>query len=107
MEGAGSIRQPDPEWVGMIYVSRRKPAISIFDAQADARRMDHVQAVDLVQGGMEIGLDGEMGHDDQRDRALLGGVVAGIVLDDAGDADPLARRGSGPAAPARRAGRRS
>ena len=50
--------------------------------------MDDVEAVDLVQCGVQIGLNGKMGHDDQRYGAFLGRVVSRIVLDQAGDADP-------------------
>ena len=47
------------------------------------------RSIDHVQGGVKIGLNGQMGHDHQRHRALLGCIVAGIVLDHAGDADPF------------------
>ena len=63
--------------------------MSIFDAQADAGGVDDVQPVYPIDGRLDIGLDGKVGHDDQRDRTLLGRIVAGIVLDHAGDADPL------------------
>ncbi len=51
--------------------------------------MDRFEAIDLGQSGVKIGLDGEMGHDDQRHGALVGRVVSRVVLDDAGDADAL------------------
>ena len=49
--------------------------------------MDDVEPVDHAQGRMEIGLDRQVGHDHQRHGAVFGSVVAGVVLDHAGDAD--------------------
>ena len=51
--------------------------------------MNDLEAIDLAQGGVQIGLDGQVGHDHQRHGALLGGIVARVVLDHAGDADAL------------------
>ena len=61
--------------------------ISVFDAQANAGGVNDVEPVDLLQSRVEIGLDGEVGHDDQRDGTLVGCIVAGVVLDEAGDTD--------------------
>src|SRR5215831_18547750 len=71
------------------YGQPGEPAISVFDAPADARGVDDPETVDLLQGGVQIGLDGEVGHDHQGNRAIRGYVVAGVVLDDAGNADPM------------------
>ena len=47
---------------------------SVFHPQANARRTDHVEPVDLAQGGVQLGLDGQVGHDHQRHRRLLSGA---------------------------------
>ena len=65
-------------------------AISVFDADADARCMHDFKPVDHRDlAARKIGLNGQVGHDHQGHGAMFGGVVAGIVLDDAGDADAL------------------
>ncbi len=78
-----------------------------LDSQADAGSLDDVQPVDLGQGRGQVGLDGQVGHDDERHGAVVGGVVAGVVLDDAGDADGVRRRAPARSRRARPAGRRS
>ena len=57
--------------------------MQMLGACTTSRPIDHRQC------RVQIGLDGQMGHDHQGHGALLGGVVAGIVLDHAGDADSL------------------
>ena len=50
--------------------------------------MDDVEPVDLIECRVKIGLDGKVGHDHQRHGALVRRIVAWVVLDQAGDADP-------------------
>ena len=47
------------------------------------------RSIDHLERGVKIGLNGQVGHDHQRHGAVVGGIVAGVVLDHAGDANPL------------------
>ena len=51
--------------------------------------MDDLESIDHAQGGMEVGLHGQMGHDHQWHRAFFGCIVAGVVLDHTGDTNSL------------------
>ena len=86
--GAGSVRQPiatrsHRKEIGQTWQSQSSTPRQTLGAWTTSRSVDH------LEGRVKIGLDGQVGHDHQRHGALLGGVVAGVVLDHAGDADPL------------------
>ncbi len=51
--------------------------------------MHRFEAIDLRQSGVKVGLDGKMGHDDQRHRALVGRVIQHDPGDDAPEQSPV------------------
>ena len=85
---AGSIRRPiatrsHRKEIGQTWQSQSSTPRQMLGACTTSRPSI------TVQSGVEIGLDGQVGHDHQWHGAMFGGVVAGVVLDHAGDADAL------------------